>query len=225
MALFKRKQPVPGVFHVTPVPTRFPYYQVTDLVQGTSEWLVWRKRVIGASDAPTLLGENRWQSRQFLMDEKMGVRAGFQGNAATREGHRLEGEARRLLEKKYSTRINPSVVQDGELPFLAASLDGITERHSQVFEIKCGEKSYELAVKNEIPKYYLGQLQHILMVTQLDKIVYAAYRPFSEMLIIELGRDEKYIARMREIEQEFAEQLIQNGHNMQKEFRGTAIER
>jgi putative phage-type endonuclease len=225
MGLFKKEQSAVTPPNIKNVTTEFPYYEINDLEQGTQDWLNWRKKVIGASDAPVIMGENRWKSKQFLMDEKMGLKAGFQGNAATREGHRLEGEARRLLERKYSVKISPTIVQDAELPFVAASLDGVTEGHSQVFEIKCGAKSYELAIKNEIPNYYFGQLQHILMVTQLDKIIYGAYRPYSKLIILELGRDDKYISRMRDTEQEFADLLIRNGHKMQQDFRGNLIER
>jgi hypothetical protein len=74
------------------VPTLYPYYEIADLVQGTEAWLVWRRRVIGASDAPVIMKENRWTTSHYLMDEKLGIKQGFGGNAATREGHRLEGQ-------------------------------------------------------------------------------------------------------------------------------------
>ena len=207
------------------VPTKFPYFEISDIQQGTQSWLDWRKKVIGASEAGVILGENHWQSRENLIQEKMGLREGFQGNANTREGHELESQARSLIEKTYGIKIKPTIVQDGQLPFIAASLDGISDKHDQVFEIKCGEKSYALAAKNEIPNYYYGQLQHILMVTQLDKISYVAFRPFSELIILELGRDGAYIDRMRILEQNFASVLIDRGHEIQNSFRGVAINR
>lgn len=225
MGLFNKQKSFPKPAVTPIVPTLFPYFEINDLTQGTSEWLNWRRKVIGASDAPVIMGENRWQSRDYLMEEKLGNKSGFQGNAATREGHRLEGEARRILEQEYALQISPTIIQDGKLPYLAASLDGITSSHTQVFEIKCGEKSYEQALKQKIPDYYYGQLQHILMITQLDKIIYAAYRPRREIIILELNRDESYISSMRETEIQFAEILRARGHQLQKEFRGRSIER
>lgn len=222
MRLFnKNKSALFNVNSVKAPPTRFPYFFQANLEQGSDEWKYWRKGVIGASDAPIIMGENRWQSAKFLLEEKLGIHPEFAGNAATREGNRLEEEARRLLAKKFKIDLAPSVIQDGELPFLAASLDGIDRKHSQVFEIKCGAKAYELvSSKGEIPGYYYGQLQHILMITQLDKIVYAAYRPFTRLITIEIERNELYISKLRASEIKFAESLRNRGHKLQSDFVG-----
>jgi putative phage-type endonuclease len=207
-------------------PTIYPYYEISDLVQGTETWKAWRQRVIGASDAPVIMNENRWSSPQYLMEQKMGIRQSFGGNAATREGHRLEDAARRLLINKYEVQLAPSVIQDGKTPYLAASLDAINKSHTRVFEIKCGEKTYSLAAsRKEIPIYYMAQLQHILMISQLEKIIYVSYRPYEPLVVIEVGRDEKYIERMRVAEEEFANRLTNSGHQLQSEFRGNQIKR
>jgi putative phage-type endonuclease len=207
-------------------PTSFPYYELPHLEQGSDEWRRWRKGVIGASEAPTIMSENRWQSAQYLLEEKLGLKQEFTGNAATREGHRLEEEARRLLIRNFQVDLGPTVIQDGEVPYFAASLDAIDATHSQVFEIKCGAKAYEtVASKREVPSYYYGQLQHILMITQLDKIVYAAYRPHSTLITLEIGRSESYISRLRETEEKFAEALRNRGHRMQGEFKGKPVVR
>jgi len=63
------------------------FYLIDDLEQGSSEWHAWRKGVIGASDAPKIMGENPWGSRSSLLDEKLGLAREFQGNAKTREGN------------------------------------------------------------------------------------------------------------------------------------------
>jgi putative phage-type endonuclease len=205
-------------------PTKYPYYERSNLVQGTDEWRRWRKGVIGASEAPTIMNENRWQSAQFLFEEKLGLKPEFSGNAATREGQRLEEDARRELVKKYQIKLSPTVIQDGEVPYFAASLDAIDKQHKQVFEIKCGAKAYSfVASKREVPTYYFGQLQHILMITQLDKITYAAYRPYSSLITLEIGRNDSYISKLRESEEKFAESLRKKGHKLQEEFKGRQI--
>ena len=48
------------------------FYLIDDLEQGSREWHAWRKGVIGASDAPKIMGENPWGSRASLLDEKLG---------------------------------------------------------------------------------------------------------------------------------------------------------
>lgn len=206
--------------------TIFPYYEITNLEQGSSEWRLWRKGVIGASDAPTIMSENRWSSPQNLLEEKLGIKPEFQGNSATREGHKLEEDARLQLNRKFGLQLKPTVIQDGKIPYLAASLDAINEEHTRVFEIKCGAKAYEIAAsRRQVPDYYFGQLQHILMITQLDKIVYAAYRPSLSLITIDVGRNDSYISRLRDAEEKFAESLRSRGHNLQKDFKGKQIHR
>lgn len=227
MGLFSKGKPValPRTSVEAP-PTLFPYYELPNLEQGSEEWRRWRKGVIGASEAPTIMNENRWQSAQFLLEEKLGLKSEFTGNAATREGHRLEEDARRELVKKFRIELGPTVIQDGDVPYFAASLDAIDKQHTQVFEIKCGAKAYEIvASKREVPSYYFGQLQHILMITQLDKIIYAAYRPYSQLITLEIRRNDSYISRLRETEEKFADTLRKKGHKLQTEFKGRQIVR
>ena len=155
--------------------TSFPYYELSTMVQGSEEWRSWRRRVIGASDAPIIMFENRWSRPESLIEEKLGTAKEFAGNAATREGQQLEGIVRSLLQDKYGIKLRASVVQDGQVPYFAASIDAIDASHSSVYEIKCGAKAYSIvATTKSVPDYYRAQLQHILMVTQLDKVIYAA---------------------------------------------------
>jgi putative phage-type endonuclease len=207
-------------------PTSYQYYEIPYLEQGSDEWRLWRKGVIGASEAPTIMSENPWQSAQFLYQEKLGLKPEFKGNAATREGHRLEEVARRELIKKFQIDLVPTVIQDGKVPYFAASLDAIDKQHRQVFEIKCGAKAYEIvASKRQVPNYYFGQLQHILMITQLDKIVYVAYRPSLPLITLEIGRNNSYISKLRKTEEIFAESLRVKGHKLQSESRGRPVNR
>ena len=81
------------------------FYLIDDLEQGTDEWRAWRKGVIGASDAPKIMGENPWGSRESLMNEKLGFISEFKGNSKTREGNNLEGDARNSLAKKFKMKL------------------------------------------------------------------------------------------------------------------------
>ena len=42
------------------------FYLVEELEQGSSEWHAWRRGVIGASDASTIIGENKFKSQAYL---------------------------------------------------------------------------------------------------------------------------------------------------------------
>lgn len=200
------------------------FYLIDDLEQGSSEWLLWRQGVIGASDAATIMGENPWASSARLMEEKLGMRKPFSGNAATREGHLLENFARKELTKKFKKKLRPSIVQDASHPFLAASLDALDSNNSLIYEIKCGAKAYEkISLSGKIPNYYIAQLQHMLMVTEMDYLIYAAYRPNQRLITQQVDRNEAYISRLRKQELTFMRDLKKRGHKAQNKFVGSEI--
>ena len=201
------------------------FYIIEDFEQGSSEWHAWRRGVIGASDASTIMGENRFKSRPYLIKEKLGMVKEFGGNAKTREGQNLEGVARTALEKKFNLSLKPIIVQDSQEPYLAASLDAICSKNKVVFEIKAGAKTYEHALSsNDVPGYYVAQLQHILMVTQRDSMVFAAYRPNQPLITLEIRRNETYIIKLRKLEKSFMNELSERGHDVQYQFVGRKVD-
>jgi putative phage-type endonuclease len=200
------------------------FYLVDDIEQGTAKWLQWRRGVIGASEAAIIMGENRWKGRQQLIDEKRGLIEPFSGNAATREGHLLERHARIALERKYKKKLSPTIVQDIHEPFLAASLDAINKSNNQVYEIKCGARTYETVENSrKVPSYYVAQIQHMLMVTQMDSLIFAAYRPQEPLITFEVFREDRYIRELRRKEKDFIKELESHGHKIQYEFRGYQV--
>jgi putative phage-type endonuclease len=207
-------------------PGMHPFYLIDAFEQGSDDWHRWRRRVVGASDAPIIMRENRWSSVKRLADIKIGVLQDFQGNDATREGKYLETQARTALCELHGIELTPMVVQDGEVPYFAASLDALNLEHQKVFEIKCGEAAYELASREgKIPRYYFGQLQHILMVLRAKSIVYAVYRPHRPIIEFEVARDDAYIRRLRESEHAFVSNLTERGHEMESKFHGSGYNR
>lgn len=201
------------------------FYLIDDLEQGSREWHAWRKGVIGASDAPKIMGENPWGSRSSLLDEKLGLVREFQGNAKTREGNSFEGDARKSLESKYKMKLKPTIVQDSKEPFLAASLDAICSYYENLFEIKAGVKAYEhTKMTKSVPDYYVGQLQHMLMVTEMESLTYAVYRPDKPLLTLEIYRNDSYIKRLRKKEKEFVQELVNRGHEVQYQFVGRLVD-
>ena len=117
------------------------FYLIEHIEQGTTEWLNWRKGVIGASDAPIIMGENPWRSPSYLLKEKLGNHKEWGGNEATREGSRLEDVARQIIAKEFKQKLSPAVVQDSKDPFLAASLDALSSKNTTIYKIKNGPKS------------------------------------------------------------------------------------
>ena len=188
------------------------FIQIPNLEQGSAEWHEWRSEVIGASDAPAIMGENPWKSKKALIEEKLGIRKQFSGNAATRRGSQLEPEARRIYTSLTNTDIDPSVLQSKTYLWQAASVDGINATKGILVEIKCGVKSYEYTERtNKVPLYYKAQLQHILCVTGFESINYFSYLPGKIPLSIKVFRDEEYIQELISAELEFIDELKLRG--------------
>lgn len=177
-------------------------FKIVNLQQGTQVWLDWRKQGIGASDAPTIMGENPWESADELLCEKHEGR-NYQ-NFAMARGHKLEPEARDKYESKFGLKVQPSCLQSITHSWLRASVDGLAVDHSVVVEIKCGIKTYRESVATKsVPRYYYGQLQHILAVTNYTSIDYWCYHPSLPAFFVRIERDSPYIGRLLEVEAEF----------------------
>ena len=182
-------------------------YQILDIVQGTEEWHEWRDQGIGASDAPTVMGENRWKSRQQLLYEKRS-RIREPTNEAMRRGAALEPEARKCYQQVTGTIVRPVCLQSTAFDWLRASVDGISTDGCSVVEIKCGERAYErTASSRRVPGYYVGQLQHILAVTGLAEINFWCYLPRHPEVHLLVKRDKLYIERLLRTEEQFWKEL------------------
>jgi putative phage-type endonuclease len=145
------------------------HFIIVELQQGTTEWREWRHNGIGASDASTIMGENRFKSAAQLLNEKLGPAQDYGQNAAMARGAELEPEARRLYIAKTGREVRPVCLQSTRYDWLRASLDGFAINHDAVVEIKCGQSAYRTASQTgSVPDYYYGQMQHILAVTGLD---------------------------------------------------------
>ena len=121
-------------------------------------------------------------------------------------------------------KLEPTIVQDSREPFLAASLDAICSDYENIFEIKSGVKAYEYTKETrEVPEYYKGQLQHMLMVTEMSSLIYAVYRPDKPLLTLEVFRNDSYIRKLRKNEKEFIQELVDRGHNIQNQFVGSLV--
>lgn len=180
-----------------------------NFTQGTEDWRVWRQSIIGASDAPTIMGENRYKSIDSLIREKTGIGRVFTGNAATRRGHMLEPKARLEYNRTVSANVEPAVLLHGTRKWQAASVDGIDRHGRRVVEIKCGVKSHELTAKTKRPpSYYYAQLQHILSITGLPTIDFYSFLPEEEPILLVIERDDKYIKRLIANEEEFTNRYL-----------------
>lgn len=189
-----------------------PPFTTVDLEQGTREWLEWRHNGIGASDASTIMGQNRFSSAAALLKEKRDpVRDSFQ-NEAMALGRRLEPEARKRYIAETGKDVRPVCLQSTRYDWLRASLDGLTVDHDAVVEIKCGRSAYwSTARSGSVPTYYYGQLQHIMAITGLDSLDFWCYWPDNPEILLPVERDDDYIEVLLSKELKFWNDVQRDG--------------
>jgi putative phage-type endonuclease len=184
-------------------------FSVIELIQGSPEWLEWRRNGIGASDAPTIMGENPWKSADQLLEEKCVKLRESQTTPAMENGIALEPEARRAYISQTGRLVQAACLQSTDHAWLRASVDGITLTLDWVMEIKCGEAVYNKTSEyGRVPDYYYGQLQHILTVTGLGMIDFWCYLPGARPLLLSVERDQKYIERLLATEAHFWTEVL-----------------
>ena len=178
--------------------------------QNTQEWLAMRKKYIGASDAPIIMGtskfrlpDGRYKTPHLLWQEKLGLLDLSTDTTATRYGKQMEEPARQAYEKLTGVFTAPEVVYHTSVQYMMASLDGLSMDRDIAVEIKnCNAEDHELARKKRVPKHYYAQVQHQLACLNHDVMHYFSFHK-GEGIVIEVKRDLEYVDKLYEAEQKF----------------------
>jgi putative phage-type endonuclease len=165
-----------------------------DIKQGSIEWLNWRKSGIGGSDVAAILDISPFKSKMDLWLEKTGQKEeqDLSDNFIVQRGHALEPEARELLESMTGEKFPPCIFQHDHMSFMKFSCDGFNGS-DKIIEIKAnGNKSHQMALNNEVPEYYMLQMQYGLMISNANVCHYVSYNPASDrpLVTFEVKRDE-----------------------------------
>jgi len=170
-----------------------------ELEQGSLEWKEYRRKRIGASEAAVVLGISPWKTPYQLWEEKISG-AETAVNAAMQIGSDNEPVARNLFNERWEMNMQPAVYE-ADNGWQMASLDGIDGDF--ILEIKCGGARLFVAANNgEIPEYYMAQMQHQMMVTDIKKAFYCCFYE-GEITVCTVDRDDKFIAKLHKAEEEF----------------------
>lgn len=166
--------------------------------QKSDKWYEERDRKLTASDVPAAIGDNPYQSRDKLLRKKLGdARYVFKGNAATAWGNENESiAADEYCRRTGRTRFEFGLLTHPIYPWLAGSPDGITA-DGILMEIKCPMKR---EIRHEIPAYYVGQVQTLLEILNLEIAHFIQFRPETTwtpmvMDILTIRRDRNWFRR------------------------------
>ena len=177
----------------------------------SEEWLQERLKGIGGSDASVVLGINPWKSRLELWHEKISKKIDPESADALifQIGHALEP----IVANKYAKmtgrklEMRPQKVHP-EYPFILGNIDREIvgdERGPGILEIKT-KGAFVSWHGDEIPPYYMSQVQHYLGVYGYQ---------WAGLAVLDLGtrkvthfdieRDDKQIANIIDEEKKFWE--------------------
>ncbi len=180
--------------------------KIVSLDQNTPEWLQWRIKHVTATDAPKILGLDRWTGIHDHWMKKMGFIEPEPVNEFMKRGTALEPVARQLLCEQLDIHFEPVVIESDQYPWMGASLDGISPDRSAICEIKCMKLNKHLQVSEDnIDPCHYAQMQHQLACSGAKLAVYASYHPDAPetLTMIQIYPNKEYIENMIEKEKEF----------------------
>jgi putative phage-type endonuclease len=144
------------------------------LEQGSQNWLDYRKTRIGASDAASIMGVG-FSTPLQLWKEKLGL-VTKEVTSRMQRGTDLEPLAREAFIKEMGLFVAPAVLESKEHSWMFASVDGLSYDGKTLVEIKCpNQKDHALALEGKIPEKYFPQLQHQMLVLNLEMMYYFSF--------------------------------------------------
>lgn len=171
-----------------------------ELEQRSTDWHAWRAGSIGGSSIGAIMGLNPWKSPYQQWLESTGKAPPPAINEAMQRGIDLEDEALALVCHEMGMVFQPACYQSDDLPFMRASLDGIDASGKIGLEIKCpGEATHLKIINGDILDMYVAQCHHGQYCAELERTVFASYRPEyvdCPLFVTIIERDQQKIAEI-----------------------------
>ena len=170
--------------------------------QDRTDWLNERRKGIGGSDVAAIVGLSPWVTALDIYEQKLGVVPPVEQTEAMYWGTLLEP----AIRQAYSDRTGFAIEKPDKpfvhpkYSFMRANLDGIVINDNRIAEFKTASTSHGWGEPgtDEIPEYYLTQVQHYMAVTN---------KPVCDVALLVAGRD--FSIYTVEADKELQEQLIE----------------
>lgn len=176
------------------------------------EWLQWRKRGIGGSDAAAVMGLNRYRGPVSVWMDKTGRKhEQEEPSEAMRLGTDLEDYvAKRFTEATgKKVRRNNYMMQHDDFPFMIADVDREIVGENALLECKTASPyAKERWEGDNTPQEYVIQCLHYMAVTGVKKVYLACLILQTGIVIREIERDDEAIAALEQREKEFWETYV-----------------
>lgn len=178
-----------------------------ELEQGTQEWLSWRRGLLTASDAASILGKSPYCTAYQCWQRKLGLIPEQTKTPAMQRGINDEPIARAMFNEFYGYDMQPAIIQNEDKPFIGASLDGICkdpEWPGYFIGLEIKSQNIEKIKDEGIPEFHYAQLQHQFLASGglMDYIYYVSYQN-GQIYDIKVQFDNHWICDYAEKAKEF----------------------
>ncbi len=185
------------------------------------EWLEYRRKGLGGSDAAAVLNISPFRTARDLYYDKLGVvTADDQANwVALEVGNLLEPLVARIFAEKTRLKIyqRKCMFQHPQYPWMLADLDYLVELPdgtTAILEIKTtnynAKDKWWYNGEEVVPVYYETQGRHYMAVMNLDRVYYCCLygNNEDEAIIRRIDRDMAYEMELIALEQDFWENNV-----------------
>ena len=185
------------------------------------EWLEYRRKGLGGSDAAAVLNISPFRTARDLYYDKLGiVTADDQANwVALEVGNLLEPLVARIFAKKTGLKIyqRKCMFQHPQYPWMLADLDYLVELPdgtTAILEIKTtnynAKDKWWYNGEEIVPVYYETQGRHYMAVMNLNRVYYCCLygNNEDESIIRRIDRDMAYEMELIALEQDFWENNV-----------------
>ena len=185
------------------------------------EWLEYRRKGLGGSDAAAVLNISPFRTARDLYYDKLGVvTADDQANwVALEVGNLLEPLVARIFAKKTGLKIyqRKCMFQHPQYPWMLADLDYLVELPdgtTAILEIKTtnynAKDKWWYNGEEIVPVYYETQGRHYMAVMNLNRVYYCCLygNNEDEAIIRRIDRDMTYELELIALEQDFWENNV-----------------
>lgn len=177
------------------------------MIQGTHEWLEWRRKGVGGSEVGVLMGESDFSTPLEIFRIKRGLATEKVTNFAMERGIETEPKIRALYELWAGIDVPSACVEHAEHSYLRMSLDGWA-KGNRIAEFKYpGAEKHEMAKNGIVPPCYVAQIQYGLAITGEKVCDYVSYNG-EEIAVVSVLPDPVYQERMLATVKAFWENVI-----------------
>lgn len=177
------------------------------------EWLSYRKKGIGGSDASVVCGISKYKSPMELWLDKTNQLPYQEAGESAYWGTQLETLVRNEFTKRTGIEVRQlnQLLQSEDKPFMLANLDGVCEHPTYgtcVFEAKTASAYKANEWEDSIPDEYMLQIQHYMAVTGYKGTYIAVLIGGNTFRWRFIERDEEMIAMLIQLESDFWEHVL-----------------